>query len=162
MYSDDLTVRTRVNFNELVEQVLALTSRIIAANNITLDTKFADDPPPLAMADPVQLQQVVLNVIMNAVEAMASSDHWARMLHIETRIDRIGTVILAVADSGPGFDAKVAAKLFSPFVTTKVQGMGMGLSICKTIIEQHGGQLTAVSIRPRGALLTIVLPGLSK
>ena len=160
MFSHDATPRTKINLSELVEQVLALTSRVLAANNVALDAKLAHDPPPLVMADPVQLQQVVLNLIMNAVEAMAGSGHWARMLSIETRVDQTGTVILTVADSGPGFDEKVAANLFSPFVTTKVQGMGMGLAICKSIVEQHGGRLSAASIKPRGAALTIALPGL--
>ena len=160
MFSHDSTVREKVNLNELVEQVLALMSRSISGNNIALKTKLKDAPPPFVMADPVQLQQVVLNLIMNAIEAMVASDHWARMLNIETRIGQTGTVILTIADSGPGFDPKVAANLFSPFVTTKTQGMGMGLSICKSIVEQHGGQLTAMSIEPRGALMTLALPGL--
>jgi signal transduction histidine kinase len=158
MFSHDSTVRERVNLNELIEQVLALMSRSISGNNIALETKLKDDTPPLVMADPVQLQQVVLNLIMNAIEAMAASDHWVRMLQIETRTGETGAVIFTVADSGPGFDAKVAEKLFTPFVTTKAQGMGMGLTICKSIVEQHGGQLTGTSIKPRGALLTLVLP----
>jgi signal transduction histidine kinase len=82
------------------------------------------------------------------------------MLNVETRFDQTGSVILTIADSGPGFDAKVAANLFSPFLTTKARGMGMGLSICKSIVERHGGQLTVASIEPHGALLTIMLPEL--
>jgi signal transduction histidine kinase len=158
MFSHDSTVRERVNLNELIEQVLALMSRSISGNNIALETKLKDDPPPFVMVDPVQLQQVVLNLIMNAIEAMVASDHWVRMLQIETRTGETGAVIFTVADSGPGFDAKVAEKLFTPFVTTKAQGMGMGLTICKSIVEQHGGQLTGTSIKPRGAMLTLVLP----
>jgi signal transduction histidine kinase len=160
MFSHDSTVWTKVNLNEIVEQVLALMSRNIAATSIRLNTKLTDNPPPLVMADPVQLQQLVLNLIMNAVEAMTESDRGARMLNIETRFDQTGSVILTIADSGPGFDAKVAANLFSPFLTTKARGMGMGLSICKSIVERHGGQLTVASIEPHGALLTIVLPEL--
>jgi signal transduction histidine kinase len=160
MFSHDSTVWTKVNLNEIVEQVLALMSRNIAATSIRLNTKLTDNPPPLVMADPVQLQQLVLNLIMNAVEAMTESDRGARMLNIETRFDQTGSVILTIADSGPGFDAKVAANLFSPFLTTKARGMGMGLSICKSIVERHGGQLTVASIKPHGALLTIVLPEL--
>jgi signal transduction histidine kinase len=160
MFSHDSTVWTKVNLNEIVEQVLALMSRNIAATSIRLNTKLTDNPPPLVMADPVQLQQLVLNLIMNAVEAMTESDRGARMLNIETRFDQTGSVILTIADSGPGFDAKVAANLFSPFLTTKARGMGMGLSICKSIVERHGGQLTVASIEPHGALLTIMLPEL--
>jgi signal transduction histidine kinase len=158
MFSHDSTARETVDLNVLVRQVLALTTRAISSNNIALTTTLADDPPPLVVADPVQLQQVVLNLIMNAVEAMAASDPWARILNVETKVGQTGTVFLTVADSGPGFDPKVTEKMFSPFVTTKAQGMGMGLSICKSIIEQHGGQLTAVSTKPRGALLTVALP----
>jgi signal transduction histidine kinase len=160
MFSHDSTVWTKVNLNEIVEQVLALMSRNIAATSIRLNTNLTDNPPPLVMADPVQLQQLVLNLIMNAVEAMTESDRGARMLNIETRFDQTGSVVLTIADSGPGFDAKVAANLFSPFLTTKARGMGMGLSICKSIVERHGGQLTVASIEPHGALLTIMLPEL--
>lgn len=152
-------VRTEVNLSELVRQVLALVRRSISSNSVVLNTKLADDPPPLVMADPVQLQQVVLNLINNAVEAMATASHSPRILNIDARTDQDGNVLLAVADTGPGFDTKVAANIFNPFVTTKAQGMGMGLSICKSIVEQHGGRLTAVSVQPHGALLTIALPG---
>jgi two-component system sensor kinase FixL len=158
MFSQAVTARTKVNLSELVEQVLAHTQRTISSHNIALNRRLADDLPPQVMADPVQLQQVVMNLINNAVEAMAASDHGARILDIETRIGQDGPVLLMVADTGPGFDAKVAANVFSPFVTTKAQGMGMGLSICKSIVEQHGGQLTAVSHNSRGALLTMALP----
>jgi signal transduction histidine kinase len=102
---------------------------------------------------------VILNLVMNAIEALCSSDHLARILRIETSIDPDGTVFLTVEDSGPGFDAKVADNLFHPFVTTKPKGMGMGLSICKSIVEKHGGELTATSGKPRGATLRIALPG---
>jgi signal transduction histidine kinase len=158
MCSHESTVRTEIDLNELVLQVLTLGSRSIAYDNILLNTRLADDPPPLVLGDAVQLQQVILNLINNAIEAMAGSNALDRILDVETRIGPTGTVFLTVADSGPGFDAKVAANMFTPFVTTKPQGMGMGLSICKSIVEQHGGQLTAVSLRPRGALLTIALP----
>ena len=93
------------------------------------------------MGDPVQLQQVILNLIMNAIEAMSASEHGARMLRIETSTDQADSVVITVADSGPGFDAEVGEQLFKPFFTTKSSGMGLGLSICKSIIEAHGGQL---------------------
>jgi len=159
MFRNESTTRTEVHLNELVRQVIALTARSINSNSIVLQMNLADDPPPVVMADPVQLQQVVLNLVMNAIEAMNSSDHWARILRIETAIDPTGTVVLSVGDSGPGFDAKVAENLFNPFVTTKPKGMGMGLSICKSIIEKHDGELTAISASPRGAILRIALPG---
>jgi signal transduction histidine kinase len=159
MFDHRITVQSTVNINELVQQVLALTYRAVGANGIVLETRLTDDPPPLVKADPVQLQQVVLNLVMNAVEAMASSDQRERMvLRLETGVAQDGTVWLTVLDTGPGFDAKVAKDPFAPFVSTKAKGMGMGLSICKSIVEHHGGQLTANSNMPSGATLRIVLP----
>src|SRR5215510_11174303 len=94
MFTHGPAVRTKVDLSELVQQVLALTSRSIAANRIVYHVKLADDPPPLVMADPVQLQQVVLNLVMNAIEAMAASDDRSRTLHVETRNGEHGTVLL--------------------------------------------------------------------
>ncbi len=115
----------------------------IRSSNIALETNFARNPAPLVRADPVQLQQVVLNLIMNAIEAMSSSADRARELRLRTEIDPAATVLMTIADTGPGIDPKVADNIFQPFFTTKPGGMGMGLSICKSIIEAHGGQLTA-------------------
>ena len=142
LFKKESTTRREVNLNELVQQVLTSTARAIDSNRIVLETNFIDSPPPVVMADPVQLQQVILNLIMNAIEAMSASEHGARMLRIETSIDQADSVVITVADSGPGFDAKVGEQLFKPFFTTKSSGMGLGLSICKSIIEAHGGQLT--------------------
>jgi signal transduction histidine kinase len=166
MFRSEPAAHTRVDVNELVRQVLLLVQRLIDSNGIALETELADDPVPMVMADPVQLQQVILNLIMNAIEAMTStgsgsergSVYPARQLHIETRGDQAGNVVLAIQDSGPGFDDKVAENLFKPFVTTKPSGMGMGLSICKSIVEQHHGTLTAASIKSRGAIFQIVMP----
>ena len=88
---------------------------------------------PLVMADPVQLQQVILNVIMNAVEAMRQSGDSARILRLSSHVNGAGSVVMKVADSGPSVDPKVAEKMFQPFFTTKSGGMGMGLTICKTM-----------------------------
>ena len=109
-------------------------------------------------ADPVQLQQVVLNLIMNAVEAMGSSAGQARELRLRTEIDPTDTVLITVADTGPGIDPKVAENIFQPFFTTKPSGMGMGLSICKSILESHAGRLTATPGEPCGTVFQIYLP----
>jgi len=158
MFSQESSIQTKVDLNELVRQVLALTAPALAHNSIALNVNLAGSPPPLVTGDPVQLQQVILNLVNNSIEAMTGSAD-VGAIDLETRVGPTGTVYLTVADSGPGFDAAVAEKMFTPFVSTKAQGMGMGLSICKSIVEQHGGRLTAVSVRPRGALLTIALPG---
>ena len=158
MFKNDSPVRTQINLNELIRQVITITAGSIKSNNIMLDANLTDDVPPLVMADPVQLQQVILNLIMNAVEAMSHSGDSARILQLRSQVDGAGTVLMKVADSGPSIDPKVAEKMFQPFFTTKPGGMGMGLAICKTIIEQHGGSLTASPSKPHGMEFQIVLP----
>ena len=143
MFSHESTPRMLVDVNELVQQVLALVTHRIGANNIALETNFAKNAIPYVQADPVQLQQVVLNLIMNAVEAMGSSAGRARVLRLRTEIDPADTVLITIADTGPGIDPKMADKIFQPFFTTKPGGMGMGLSICKSIIEAHEGRLSS-------------------
>ena len=105
----------------------------------------------------MQLQQVLLNLVLNSVEAMDSSASDARFLHVSTEINGADCVI-AVADSGPGIDPKHMDDLFRPFFTTKSGGMGLGLSICKSIVEAHGGRLTAVARARHGLVFRIVLP----
>jgi signal transduction histidine kinase len=112
----------------------------------------------MVMADSVQLQQVILNLIMNAVDAMSQPGHWARILQLETQVRPDGTVLTSVTDSGPGVDPKMVKKMFQHFFTTKPSGMGMGLPICKTIVEAHGGTLTASPSKPHGMEFLIVLP----
>lgn len=159
MFRNESTQRVQTDLNELVRQVLVLTARSMDANKVVLQTSFTNEPPPMVTVDPVQMQQVILNLIMNAIEAIGASDHWSRMVRVETWIEEAGPVVLTVADSGPGFDPKVAESLFTAFVSTKPNGMGMGLSICKSIVESHGGELTARAAEPRGAIFRVVLPG---
>ena len=158
MFRSEPVARVAVDLNDLVQQVLLLVERPMRSNSIVLKTTLEDRTSPLVMADPVQLQQVILNLIMNAIEAMSTSCRRTRVLHIETRFDQAGNVLLLVQDSGPGFDDKVGENMFKAFVTTKSNGMGMGLSICKSIVEQHQGTLTAASIKARGAMFQVVLP----
>jgi signal transduction histidine kinase len=110
------------------------------------------------MADPVQLQQVILNLVMNAVEAMSHAGHGMRTLALRTEVDPAGMVLVRVVDSGPRVDPEVVKKMFQPFFTTKSSGMGMGLSICQTIVEAHGGRLTAAPNNPHGMEFQIILP----
>jgi signal transduction histidine kinase len=107
--------------------------------------------------DRVQLQQVVLNLILNAVEAMGSVEVGARELVISTEQDHTG-VLVAVRDSGPGIDPAHLDRVFDAFYTTKSSGTGMGLSICRSIIDTHGGRLWAEANEPRGAIFQFTLP----
>ena len=158
LFKNESTTRTEVYVNALVQQVLVSTARARNSNGILLETNLVESPPPYVMADPVQLQQVILNLITNAIDAMSASKQGARILLIETNIDQDDTVVIKVADTGPGFDSKVAAQLFKPFFTTKSSGMGLGLPICKSIIEAHQGTLTVASREPHGAVFRIELP----
>jgi signal transduction histidine kinase len=158
MFKNEAPTRTKVNFNDLIQQVTVITAGSIRSNNIALDVNLADNPPPLVMGDPIQLQQVILNLVMNAVEAISHSRHRARTLLLRTQVRSDGTVLTRVVDSGPSVDPKVAEKMFDPFFTTKPGGMGMGLAICKTIVEAHGGSLMAFPNTPQGMEFQIVLP----
>ena len=113
---------------------------------------------PLIEGYRVQLQQVILNLILNAVEAMSCIDEAPRELRISTTGKATGAILVAVRDSGPGLDPTNINRLFDPFYTTKPEGIGMGLAICNSIIEAHGGRLWAGANEPRGAVFQFTLP----
>jgi signal transduction histidine kinase len=138
--------------------VITVNARSINSNNIVLNASLTDNPPPMVMGDSVQLQQVILNLVMNAVDAMSQPGHWARILQLGTQVRPDGTVLMRVTDSGPNVNPKTVEKMFEHFFTTKPSGMGMGLPICETIVEAHGGTLTASPSKPHGMEFRIVLP----
>jgi signal transduction histidine kinase len=113
---------------------------------------------PSVEGDRVQLQQVVLNLIMKAIEAMAGAAEGPRELRLSTEKDAAGDIHVAVRDSGPGLDPQSAERLFDAFYTTKADGMGMGLAICRSIVEAHGGRLWVSANEPRGAVFHLTLP----
>jgi signal transduction histidine kinase len=157
MFKQEATARTKVNLNDLIQQIIAVAKGPIESNNIVVETNLTDGVPPIVMADAVQLQQVILNLVMNAVEAMSHSGEM-RVLRLRTEPGPARTVVARVVDSGPHVDPEVVNKMFQPFFTTKSSGMGMGLAICKTIVEAHGGQLTASANNPHGMEFKITLP----
>jgi signal transduction histidine kinase len=108
--------------------------------------------------DRVQLQQVIMNLILNSVEAMDAVEKGARELSISTKQVQTGEISVAVQDSGPGIDPEHLERVFAPFYTTKTGGIGMGLSICRSIIAAHGGRLWAEANRPRGTIFQFTLP----
>ena len=113
---------------------------------------------PVVLADPIQLQQVIVNLMINSMEAMQSVTDRPRELTIRSRRDGAHQLLLTVEDCGVGISAENAERLFNPFFTTKPTGMGMGLSICHSIIEAHGGRLWAESNLPQGAAFHFTLP----
>ncbi|MBV8095109.1 MAG: PAS domain S-box protein, partial [Acetobacteraceae bacterium] len=143
--------------NDAILEVIALTQGEAVKNGVSLQTKLADSLPRI-QGDRVQLQQVILNLIINAIEAMSGVSAEPRELLISTgKADRRG-VVVAVRDSGPGLEASTLDRLFQAFYTTKPGGLGMGLSICRSIIEAHGGQLWAEANQPRGAIFQFTVP----
>ncbi len=146
-----------VDLNDLISRTLALANNEMTRNQVEVRNELAAELPNV-MGDRVQLQQVLLNLIMNALEAM-SSTAGARLLTIKSQhLQARESVTIAVTDSGVGLDPEGAKRLFDAFFTTKPQGMGMGLSICHNIIESHGGQLTAANNVDRGATFEFTLP----
>jgi signal transduction histidine kinase len=146
---------TLLNVKQEVREILAILRAELG--EVTVQTRLADDLPPV-MADRVQLQQVLLNLMMNAIEAMKPVSDHARVLRIETMRHEEHAALVAIQDSGVGLDTGQMQKLFEPFYTTKPQGLGMGLSICRTILERHGGCLWAEANEGPGATFKFSLP----
>jgi PAS domain S-box-containing protein len=149
--------RVALDVNAVVLEVIALTRVEATKNGVMVRTHLADGLP-LIHADRIQLQQVILNLIINAVEAMSGMGDGKRELTISTGRNATNSVVVSVRDSGPGLDPKTKDHLFDTFFTTKSKGMGMGLAICHSIIERHGGRMWAGANEPRGANFQFTLP----
>ena len=153
--------KERVDLNQAINDVIALAQGAIVENDISLETRLTERLSDV-QADCVQLQQVVLNLILNAVEAMGSVTKGARELSISTEQHHTGGVLVAVRDSGPGIDSEHLDRVFDAFYTTKSSGVGMGLSICRSIINAHGGRLWADANASGGAVFQFTLPSAGK
>ena len=149
--------RMRVNINEVIEETLGLIRSEALKNNVSLQMELGSQLP-LVFGDRVQLQQVVLNLVMNAIEAMSSIDDRKLQLRIRSARYDPNQILVAVADSGAGIDPQVIGRIFEPFYTTKPEGIGMGLAISRSIIEAHGGRLWAEPNIPHGANFQCTLP----
>ncbi|MGO9818839.1 MAG: sensor histidine kinase, partial [Acidocella sp.] len=149
--------KDRLDINEAVREVIELTRAETVRNGVTVRTDLADGLP-LIEGDRVQLQQVILNLIVNAVQAMSGDSEGTRELLISTARSEPNDVVVAVQDSGPGLAPEVLARLFEPFYTTKPGGLGLGLSICRSIIEAHGGRLWVSENVPHGAIFHFTVP----
>jgi len=166
-----------VGMNEVIQEVLILTRTELQKNRVSLRTQFANDLP-MVIGDKILLQQVILNLVLNGIEAMNGMAEGQRELYVSSRrvtetlceagqetmegkslIDRESTsILIALQDSGPGLSATELQRVFEPFYTTKPQGMGMGLAISRSIIEAHDGRLWATADAPRGAVFQFTLP----
>lgn len=146
-----------LNVNELIRDVLELVRGEALKKQVTLRSEFTDQMRPI-LVNRIQLQQVMLNLFTNAIEAMDSVTDGPRLLRITSTLHAPDEVVIAVEDSGPGMDPKDINRIFDPFFTTKPHGMGMGLSICRSIVEAHDGRLSARSAANRGSIFEIALP----
>jgi signal transduction histidine kinase len=146
-----------VDLNAAVLEVTALTRSEAIKTGVTVGTQLADELPRI-QCDRVQLQQVMLNLIVNAIQSMSGVEDGNRELHISTVSIAPKGVCVAVRDTGHGLRPESQPRLFEPFYTTKPDGMGIGLSICRSIIEAHGGRLWATRCEPRGALFQFTIP----
>jgi len=145
------------DLNEAIDEVIIMAQYAFDRHRVSVRKQLMEGMIPVR-GDRVQLQQVVLNLILNAAEAMSSVEGGTRRLSIRTEEDRNGDALVAVSDSGPGIDPAHLERIFEPFYTTKTTGVGMGLSICRSIIAAHGGRLWADVNELRGAVFQFTLP----
>jgi PAS domain S-box-containing protein len=148
--------RSELYINEVIQEVLALAGHELQKKQIVVECHLTKTLP-LVRADRVELQQVLLNLIMNGIEAMTAVTDRPRVLQMQSRVDESGDVLVAVRDSGTGFGLE-PDRLFTPFFTTKANGMGMGLTISRSLVESHSGRLWAKPNSPHGAVFSFTLP----
>jgi PAS domain S-box-containing protein len=149
--------KTQLEINDVVRDVVSLINREVSDHRVALRLELASGLPPL-LGDRVQLQQVLMNLVINGMQAMDDVGDRPRELLIESSQDGQGQLVVAVRDTGMGIDADNAGRVFAPFFTTKLQGMGMGLPICRSIIEAHGGEISASNNATHGATFRFSLP----
>ena len=149
-------VKQVVDINEVIQEVLALVGPELRKNRISVERQLTKTLP-LVTADRVELQQVLLNLIMNGIEAMAGVTDRPCLVGVQTLIDESGSAMVSVSDSGTGLRSEGDC-VFTPFFTTKENGMGMGLPISRSLVESHGGRLWATPNSPNGAIFSFTLP----
>jgi signal transduction histidine kinase len=151
----------QLDVNDVIAEVLALTRGELRRHGVSLETELAGDLETV-MADRIQVQQVILNLVINGIEAMNGIMDRPRTLRVSSRIDGPGSVLIAVTDAGSGLDPAKMDRIFDAFFTTKPEGMGMGLSICRSIIEAHGGRLWASPNLPYGSVFQFTMPAVTQ
>jgi C4-dicarboxylate-specific signal transduction histidine kinase len=157
IFKKDAQNRTSLDINELIGEALALTRGELQRHRILVQAEPNARLPPVR-GDRIQLQQVLLNLITNAIDSMAAKDG-PRVLCVSSEVHDGGGVIVSVADTGTGIGSQELERIFNPLFTTKSGGMGMGLSICRSIIEAHDGRLRVAPNKPEGAVFQFMLRG---
>jgi signal transduction histidine kinase len=149
------------DINDAIGEILVLLRSELRRQNVSLETELSAGIESVT-GDRVQLQQVVLNLVMNGIEAMSAVMDRPRILRVASQLQQSGDVLVAVMDVGAGLDPESMDRIFDAFFTTKTEGMGMGLAICRSIIEAHGGQLWASPQLPHGSVFQFTVPVGSK
>ena len=159
LFKKGCLVKERLDLNEAIKEITILTQSEVRRKKVALQTELARDLPSV-MGDRVQIQQVVMNLILNGIEAMSTLEDRERRLLIRTQRGAGNEVLVAVQDSGLGLDPRTAERIFDAFHTTKPGGLGMGLKISRSIVEWHDGRLWAVANEDHGATFQFTLPSL--
>jgi signal transduction histidine kinase len=146
-----------IDVNQLIRDVVIGFQEDLAQHGITARVELKGDLPKI-VAHRGQLQQVLINLIRNAIEAMQADRNDHRVLQVSSRLHGDDRIIISIEDSGPGIDPRHAENIFDAFVTTKSAGMGLGLALCRMIIERHSGELSVSPAHPRGSIFRILLP----
>ncbi|HEX4990499.1 MAG TPA: ATP-binding protein [Candidatus Binatia bacterium] len=158
MLKKDDRKRVKLDLNELIRDVMRLSKGQFQRHGVSIRSELADNLPTVS-ADRVQLQQVILNLLMNAAEATASNSNQERLVCVRSEKHDSDWVRISVEDSGTGIKPEDEKRIFEAFFTTKTDGMGMGLSICRSIVQSHGGRITAARAMSRGSVFQVTLPG---
>jgi signal transduction histidine kinase len=148
---------TTISMEDVARQVLRLLQYELEFNEVSVVTEFRVEAPSVH-ADPAQLQQVILNLVKNAIEAMSSTPPDGRRLNVGTRLEGSSSVLLSVQNTGAGVHPQDQGRIFEAFFTTKPAGMGLGLAICRTIVERYEGRLVLAESSPQGSIFEITLP----
>jgi len=151
------TDKVMLHVSDIARQALSLIRHDLDVHKITVTAEYDENVPQIA-ADRVQLQQVILNLVRNAIDAMETVAPHERRLRLVVRLNGNSTAVLSVQDAGPGITAEGQQRIFEPFFTTKPSGMGLGLSICRAIMEDHQGELRLSKTDSFGSIFEIVLP----
>ncbi len=149
--------RSTTEFNEIIHETLRMLELEIRGSKVLIHLKLAENLP-LVIVDRVELQQVVMNLVRNGLDSMVDSKHIEQRMTITTTENADGCITVAISDQGNGLLPDDVKRIFEPFFSTKVDGLGMGLAICRTLVEAHGGRLWATPNEDRGAIFTFSIP----